>query len=101
MARNGKITQHGKKSDGKTLWKKKAITPTANVATNTTLEDIVPNRSSNTPIIRQEKTQSLPPTISDNARFILSDDCDNTAASTVLQKCKNCLIIWISIPQGK
>eukprot|EP00957_Ditylum_brightwellii_P117664 8975522-Ditylum_brightwellii.AAC.1 len=67
MARNGKITRHGKKSDGKTLWKKKTITPTANVATTTTLEDIVPNRSNNTPIIRQEKTQLLHPTPSDNA----------------------------------
>eukprot|EP00957_Ditylum_brightwellii_P184790 14074861-Ditylum_brightwellii.AAC.1 len=81
MARNGKITQHGKKSDGKTLWKNKTITPTANVVTTTTLEEIAPKRSSNTHIIRQEKTQSLHPTPNDNTCFILSNDSDSITNS--------------------
>eukprot|EP00957_Ditylum_brightwellii_P027439 2074445-Ditylum_brightwellii.AAC.1 len=55
MACNGILTQHGRKSDGKTLQKNKTITPTANVVTTTTLEDTVSKRSSNTPIIIQEK----------------------------------------------
>eukprot|EP00957_Ditylum_brightwellii_P121364 9255414-Ditylum_brightwellii.AAC.1 len=54
MAHTGILTQHGRKSDGKTLQKNKIITPTANVATSTTLKDTVPKRSSNTPINRQE-----------------------------------------------
>eukprot|EP00957_Ditylum_brightwellii_P156395 11903106-Ditylum_brightwellii.AAC.1 len=62
MACNGILTQHGKNSDGKTPQKNKVITATANGATTTTVEDIFPNRSSNTPIIRQEKTQALHPT---------------------------------------
>eukprot|EP00957_Ditylum_brightwellii_P127853 9750071-Ditylum_brightwellii.AAC.1 len=50
MACNGILTQHGRKSDGKTLQKNKTITATANIATSTTVEDIVPKRSSNTPL---------------------------------------------------
>eukprot|EP00536_Pseudo-nitzschia_multiseries_P019442 jgi/Psemu1/60759/gm1.60759_g len=82
MAHNGILTQHGRKSGGKTLQNNKTITTTANVATTTTVEDILPKRSSNDPIIRQEKTQTLHTTPSDATQSILSDDSDNNASNS-------------------
>eukprot|EP00957_Ditylum_brightwellii_P168458 12822882-Ditylum_brightwellii.AAC.1 len=55
MACNGKITQHGKKSGGKTLQKSRTITPTANVATTTVLEDIAPKKEQQYPHLQTRK----------------------------------------------
>eukprot|EP00536_Pseudo-nitzschia_multiseries_P009985 jgi/Psemu1/24705/gm1.24705_g len=82
MAHNGILTRHGRKSDGKTFQSNKTITTTANVATTTTVEDILPKRSSNAPIIRQEKTQTLQSTPSDATQSILSDGSDNNASNS-------------------